>query len=331
MLSYQNYEKTKNMIIENIQQLITFKKVLISIISFALLGIFGCANSNVDTNKYKYLGQKVPELTPILFAPNIVSTENYNERDLTISPDGNQLFFSRTKTSNHDDYDYDIMYSELENGIWSEPKIAWFSSKYGEVEAFFTPDGKELFFNSNRPASGKGDTEHWETWVMKKDGDNWTAPKLLGPPFNRVAHTTFTQTGKMYYVRDDLLALYMVSYKNGIFGQPEKLDTIINFSKVQYNCFISPDESYLIFGSRSKNYGFGNGDLYVSFRNAMNEWCKPINMGSEINSAGRETCPNVSNDGKYLFFTSNKGGNNDVYWISIKFIENLKALNTKSQ
>ena len=272
----------------------------------------------------KYLGQKVPGITPILFAPGIVSTKEYNDRDLTISPDGTLIFFARTKTSNHDDFDYDIMYSELEDGIWSEPEIAWFSSKYGEVEAFFTLDGQKLFFNSDRPASGKGEAEHWETWFIKKDGDNWTEPKLLGTPFNRVCYTTFTQNGKMYYTREDLLAFYKVSYENGIFGQPEKLDTIINSTKIQYNCFISPDESYLIFVSRERNDGFGKGDLYVSFRNNLNEWCKPINMGPEINSSEEETCPSVSNDGKFLFFTSDKGDNNDVYWVSIKILEKLK-------
>lgn len=272
----------------------------------------------------KYLGQNPPGIKPLLFAPNIVSTKDYNDRDLTISPDGNQLFFSRTKTGNDDDYNYDIMYSELINGIWSDPQIAWFSSKYGEVEAFFTPDGKELYFNSNRPASGEGKSEHWETWVMEKQGSSWSKPILLGAPFNRVCHTTFTKNGKMYYTREDLLVLYRASYKKGVFGQPEKLDSIINSETVQYNSFISTDESYLVFTRPSGNDGFGKSDLYISFRNVRDKWSKPINMGPEINSSESETCPSVSNNGEFLFFTSNKGGNNDVYWVDINFLNELK-------
>lgn len=283
--------------------------------------------SNFPVLKGKYLGQKVPEKTPLLFAPNIVSTEEFNDRDLTISPDGNHLFFARTKTANHDDYNYDIMYSELQDGIWSEPQIAWFASKYGEVEVFFTPDGNELFFNSNRPASGEGKAEHWETWFLKKDGNNWSEPTLLGSPFNRVCHTTFSKNGKMYYTREDLLSLYSVSYKNGVFGQPEKLDTIINSHEIQYNSFISMDESYLIFTRASGDDGFGKDDLYISFKNKKNEWSEPINMGPEINSAGKETCPSVSNNGEFLFFTSNKGGNNDVYWVNIEILNELEHRN----
>ena len=315
------------------------KKILHLTVSFLLICVLqiSCTqknktrNDSQDENKLKfskikgsYLGMKPPGDLPELFAPGIVSTKEYNDRDLTISPDGKQLFFARTKTDNNDDYNYDIMYSEFINGIWSDPQIAWFSSKYGEVEVFFTSDGRELYFNSNRPASGVGDAEHWETWVMKKNGNSWSKPKLLGAPFNRVCHTTFTQNGKMYYTREDILALYMVSYKNGVFGQPQKLDTIINSTKVQYNCLIAPDESYLVFTSPLRRDGFGKGDLYISFRNIKNEWSEPINMGSEINSDGLESCPSISNDGKFLFFTSNKRGNNDVYWVDIKILDKLK-------
>jgi len=306
---------------------------LIKTLTTAVLAIYmlypACARQNVNeksdfpTFTGKYLGQKTPRTKPLLFAPQIVSTKEYNDRDLTISPAGDQLFFARTKTGKKDDYDYDIMYSEMQEGIWSEPKKAWFSSSYAEVEAFFTPDGKQLFFNSNRPASGKGEAEHWETWIIKKEGYSWSAPKLIGPPFERTAHTTFTQNGKMYFHREDTAALYRATYKNGIFGQPEKLDPIIN-SEVQYNCFVAPDESYLIFSKRSQMGGFGSGDLYISFRNSLGEWDKPLNLGPEINSPAWESCPNVSYDGKFFFFTSSKGGNNDVYWVSIEFLDQFR-------
>ncbi len=40
-----------------------------------------------------YLGQELPGMTPVLFAPGIIST-GMNERDIAISPDGNELFYS---------------------------------------------------------------------------------------------------------------------------------------------------------------------------------------------------------------------------------------------
>jgi Tol biopolymer transport system component len=37
-----------------------------------------------------------------------------------------------------------------------------------------------------------------------------------------------------------------------------------------------------------------------------------------------EYCPKVSTDGKYLFFTSGRSGNGDIYWVDAGFIQNLK-------
>jgi hypothetical protein len=58
-------------------------------------------------------------------------------------------------------------------------------------------------------------------------------------------------------------------------------------------------------------------------------------MGTGINSKEHETRPNISQDGKYLFFNSlrkagkkrieeKQAGEWDVYWVSTKVIENLR-------
>ena len=300
--------------------------------------LISCNDNSQNENKSKftkltgpYLGQKPPGKVPKLFAAGIVSTKEYNDRDLTISPDGSQVFFTRYKIEDDSVYFVDIMYSELINGIWTNPQIAWFSSIYGEVETFFTPDGKEIFFNSNRPALTEGEKVDYETWFIKKEGNTWSLPKLLGSPFNRVCHTTFTRNGKMYYTKEDEFTLYRTTYKDGVFGQPEKLDSIINSTEVQYNCFISHDESYLIFTCPLREDGFGSEDLYISFRSDNDEWSEPTNLGSEINSPEDESSPSISPDGKFFFFTSNKGGNRDIYWVDIKILDKLKPNEMKNQ
>jgi hypothetical protein len=127
----------------------------------------------------------------------------------------------------------------------------------------------------------------------------------------------------MYYTKEDIPALYFTNYKNGVFGKPVKLDTIINSSKTNYNSFVSSDESYLIFTKMIDN-NLRNGDLYISFKDSTDKWNSPINMGNLINTKKHETCPNVSSDGKYFFFTSDKRGSFDIYWVSIKYLENLR-------
>ncbi len=52
----------------------------------------------------------------------------------------------------------------------------------------------------------------------------------------------------------------------------------------------------------------GQNDLYVSFRTGSNSWSKPKNLGTGINSSGRETTPFITEDNKMLFFASNRQG-----------------------
>jgi Tol biopolymer transport system component len=48
-------------------------------------------------------------------------------------------------------------------------------------------------------------------------------------------------------------------------------------------------------------------------------------MGDKINSSGYDTCPMLSPDGKYLFFTRNINRNGDIYWVDAKVIETFKS------
>ncbi len=76
-------------------------------------------------------------------------------------------------------------------------------------------------------------------------------------------------------------------------------------------------------------------------------------MGEPINSKASEICPSVSPDGKYLFFTSRRtshrnysetqltyeekmkilnspgNGEEDIYWVDVKVIEDLKPNDLK--
>jgi Tol biopolymer transport system component len=47
-------------------------------------------------------------------------------------------------------------------------------------------------------------------------------------------------------------------------------------------------------------------------------------MGEEINSPESDYTPVVTPDGKYLFFTSSRGGVDDIYWVDAGIILRLK-------
>jgi len=129
--------------------------------------------------KGAYLGQSIPGMTPEIFAPGIISTEDFNERDVSFSRDGTEFYFSRWGGQTP----FNIMYMKREHDQWSEQRQASFSGRYQDAEAYFSPDEQKLFFISNRPKHGDGDPETWEIWFVEREGNEWGAPVLLGSPF----------------------------------------------------------------------------------------------------------------------------------------------------
>jgi hypothetical protein len=86
--------------------------------------------------------------------------------------------------------------------------------------------------------------------------------------------------------------------------------------------FVSPDESYIIFKS-IRAEGFGGNDIYISYKKLNGTWTNPKNLGSKINTQYDETSGDITPDGKYMTFGSNK----DMRWVSAGFIDSLKHTN----
>jgi hypothetical protein len=70
-------------------------------------------------------------------------------------------------------------------------------------------------------------------------------------------------------------------------------------------------------GIVSKDGGFGNWDLYASFRAAAGGWGPLVNLGSAVNTEAAEAGASFSPDGKHLFFS--RAG--DIFWVSARILE----------
>jgi len=94
-----------------------------------------------------------------------------------ISPDGTTLMLVLDDPINSD-----IFTSTIKKGRWSKvealPKII--NSKMNETHASFSPDGKVLYFTSNRKG-GEGDLDIYKS---VQEGDAWGKPQNLGPAIN---------------------------------------------------------------------------------------------------------------------------------------------------
>lgn len=305
-----------------------------------LLGLILSANAQV-----------LPPESPMIFMENIVST-NLNERDMAIAPDGKEMFYTIQAAQNA--ASTIITLKKLSNNKWSQPEVAPFSGKYSDLEPAFSPDGKKLFFSSNRPTDGQAPKDY-DIWYVEKINGVWSGPKNLGSPVNTKSNEFYPSvatSGTIYFTaeyekgigKEDI---YLSRWANNAFTTPEPLDTAVNSSVYEFNAFVTADERYIIFTSYGRKNDKGGGDLYISTKNSEGNWA-PAKPLSTINSGGLDYCPYVTADQKAFFFTSGrhdlssyektktfadltktynsvKNGSENIYWMSFaRLLESVK-------
>lgn len=99
--------------------------------------------------------------------------------------------------------------------------------------------------------------------------------------------------------------IYRCKWENGQYSEPENLGDSINTRFAEFEPYIAPDESFMIFMA-GRAEGLGGFDFYVSC-NQNGVWSGAKNLGTPINSPGNELSPQISPDGKYFFFSSTRG------------------------
>jgi len=257
-----------------------------------------------------YLGQTLPGAEPVLFAPGIVN-QGLPTRDMTFSPDGRECYFTVmlpgfTRAA--------ILMSRLEGQQWTAPEVATFAQdgQYRTLEPAFAPDGKRLFFVSDRPAEpGAAKPGPMGIWVLERRGAGWSEAQRLGPEINGSGEAFFpslTRTGTLYFTREEaggISSIWRARPKGQGFAAPERLPAQVNAGKSRFNAFVDPDENWLIVPTFGAKEGLGGTDYWIVFRDEADRWSEPQNLGPAVNSPGNEEySASLSPDGKFLFFMS---------------------------
>lgn len=271
------------------------------------------------------VSNRILEASPEIFMPGVIST-GMNERDLTISPDGNDIYF--TVTTPNQSYSA-IFFIEKRGNEWTKPKVAPFSGEYQDLEPMFSPDGNDLYFASKRPDQD-GNALNADIFVTHKTASGWSEPKRLSfntpmdeyyPSVNEKGDVFFTGVYDMDKTGEDIY----VCRKNGNeFLPPQKLHESVNSVFHEFNAYVDPKEAFILFTRYGQKTDKGGGDLYVSFQ-FEREWTEAIAIES-ANSPGLDYCPFVDNSHTYLYFTSRRSTVFDPEIKETDLYENLKNI-----
>lgn len=246
------------------------------------------------------------------FLPEIFG-EFQNVRDLTISKTEDEAYFTVQSILGEVSA---ILIIKKKGNLWGKPEIAPFSGKFNDLEPFLSPDGLKLFFASNRPFNANDTPKDYDIWYVERKDliSGWSAPVNMGNVIN-TEHNEFypsiSERNNLFFTsdypnskgKDDI---YMSSWKDKDYSTAVSLGDAINSDGYEFNAFVAPDESFLIFSGYNRGDGLGSGDLYISFKSEDNTWSKAKNMGTEVNSKQMDYCPYVNTKTGIMYFTSKR-------------------------
>ena len=234
--------------------------------------------------KGKYLGQEVPGMQSEMFSPNFISTEE-DEFGSVFNKDGTEFYFGVDVGRRNE-----IRFSEMVDGQWTKPVTILTDDRYSYNDPFLSNDENRLYFISSRALDGKGAPKDIDLWYVDKTVEGWGEPINMGNTINTSGdeyYISFTNDEKMYFssnghhredtARTDHDILY-AKFEGGEFQEPISLPEAVNSKGYEADVFVSPDESYLIFCS-TRDGGFGQGDLYVSFKDSKGNWSNANGLG----------------------------------------------------
>ncbi|MES1223673.1 MAG: hypothetical protein ABUT20_49715 [Bacteroidota bacterium] len=248
--------------------------------------------------------------TPTIYLPFSI-TAKYSVRDMAISAAGDEMFYTLLAP---DSYLMSIVYCKKQGAKWKEPVMASFSGQYSDLEPAFSPDGKKIFFASNRPLKKGDPVKDFDIWYVENRNGQLSEPVNAGAIINTDGdefYPAVTKSGNIYYTaayadskgKEDI---YVSEWKNGAYQKPYSLSDSVNSKTYDFNAYVSPDEDLILFSSQGRVDDTGGGDLYISMKDKSGNWKKAVHLPAPINSTRLDYCPYLSPDKKIFYFTSNR-------------------------
>ena len=135
------------------------------------------------------MGQPVPGLTPVLFAPGIVNTDAV-ELNSVFSPDMREFFFARGSAGGRPT----MFHSQLADGRWSPPRELMLypgQARALAVDMSVSHDGNELFFLGDYQPPGATATASPDIWRSRRLNGAWATAEIVSAPISTDASEVY--------------------------------------------------------------------------------------------------------------------------------------------
>jgi hypothetical protein len=252
------------------------------------------------------VAKEATEARPIM--PGHVSTAASEVR-LTFSPDGARMLWGAIGWTGGAG-GWDIYESVKTANAWSKPKSVSFNAPENDFDPFFAPDGKGVYFFSNRPGGlGKDDI-----YFVPFDKGAYGKPRNLGPNVNSPGDDwapalssdgqalIFSSDGRGGEGKQDL---FLSARKGEGWAEAQNFGPPVNGPSDDFDAMFLPDDSGIVLAVGDVE-GDGGTKLHMSVI-TPGGFVKPQLIGPNVNcDGGLVLGPSVfRREPKLLYFTSN--------------------------
>ena len=279
-----------------------------------------------------------------------------------LSPDGRMLFFTRARNQKSRG---DVVTKRVEELVWSKRNNSQNQFDVGEALDYPFNDGdnyggvsisinnKLLIIAATNPNSKNPqniDLFQTNYIVDGKDDEGeffyyWDDLVALGPEINTVmgweSQPSLSADGEELFFAsarssstldgdgNPTMDIYMSRKDSlGVWGQAIKLPEPISTNAQEKSPFLHPDGKTLYFSSNRTPSG-GGYDLWVTRRDSIENWSKPTNLGTPVNTSGDEHGLVVNSSGDEAFFASRRDGTSGLDIMSFPVPEDLRPESIK--
>ncbi|WP_082124590.1 PD40 domain-containing protein [Lysobacter capsici] len=227
--------------------------------------------------------------------------------DYNLSTDAAQrvMVFARSAANFKDSR---IWFARRYGDGWGEVAEATFSDpRYRDSDPWLTPDGRTMYFVSNRPISGQAPNASLDVWRVALDDAGFGVPEHLDALASEAEELgPELHDGWLYFNSSRKggpakMAIYRARMNDRGFDAPQPLDAPFNDGAIQGDFTLSRDGRLAVFWSQRGESR--DADLFAACRTAEG-WSAAVRLPPPINAPGMDFTPSLTADGKALRFAS---------------------------